>query len=570
MGGGASLRSRYSADRSGRGYDRLRLRTHRRSSGLELAVPVERPGTPRHPGQEGVRQAAVRRRRHAQDHGDPVRGQQQLVRGVRVLVAAAVWTHEREADEWRPREVGGGRASARDGAPQRAPRQLPGAEEGECRDPREAAGRGAGAQGEADRARGCPVEAGVRGRDHRAARDDGDRAARGPHPSREEHPLGSGRRARRYVQVVRRAAPALQGREGHRRQGRGHRVLSHRRALEPHVVRAQVPARRQEGAQLRRLVDRVGEPRGSADREGSGMKAAVEGGRRRKRAVEARTPEPALWGLVGNTPLIPVPPATALDRPLPSVFLKAEWLNPGGSVKDRAALFILRDGIARGQLPRKRLLDASSGNTAIAYAMLGAAVVFTDPLDGSDGAIRKARELAAARPEHYWYADQYNHPANARAHYVTTAEEIWRQTDGRITHFVAGLGTTDTMMGTGRRLKELNPEIELVAVQPDGPFHGLEGLKHLDTAIVPGIFDPAVPDRMEFVATEEADDAVRRLAREAGLFVGWSTGAAVLAAERVLSDRPTVRPSDAVVVVIAPDSGTRYLSEHRRLAGDSV
>ena len=327
------------------------------------------------------------------------------------------------------------------------------------------------------------------------------------------------------------------------------------------------------------------------------MKAAVEGGRRRKRAVEARTPEPALWGLVGNTPLIPVPPATALDRPLPSVFLKAAWLNPGGSVKDRAALFILRDGIARGQLPRKRLLDASSGNTAIAYAMLGAAagigvtacvpanasaerkallevygaeVVFTDPLDGSDGAIRKARELAAARPEHYWYADQYNHPANARAHYVTTAEEIWRQTDGRITHFVAGLGTTGTMMGTGRRLKELNPEIELVAVQPDGPFHGLEGLKHLDTAIVPGIFDPAVPDRMEFVATEEADDAVRRLAREAGLFVGWSTGAAVLAAERVLSDRPTVRPSDAVVVVIAPDSGTRYLSEHRRLAGDSV
>src|SRR2546428_5444604 len=213
--------------------------------------------------------------------------------------------------------------------------------------------------------------------------------------------------------------------------------------------------------------------------------------------------EPTLWELVGNTPLIPVP---SFHRSTVQLLLKAEWLNPGGSVKDRAALFILRDGIARGELPGKRLLDASSGNTAIAYAMLGAAagvgvtvcvpanasverkvllerygaeVVFTDPLDGADGAIREARELAARQPERYWYADQYGHPPDPRAHYVTTAEEIWRQTDGRITHFVAGLGTTGTMMGTGRRLKELNPRIELVAVQPDGPFHGLEGLKHL-------------------------------------------------------------------------------------------
>jgi len=242
-------------------------------------------------------------------------------------------------------------------------------------------------------------------------------------------------------------------------------------------------------------------------------------------------------------------------------------------------------------LPGKRLLDASSGNTAIAYAMLGAAagvgvtvcvpanasverkvllerygaeVVFTDPLDGADGAIREARELAARQPERYWYADQYGHPANPRAHYVTTAEEIWRQTAGRITHFVAGLGTTGTMMGTGRRLKELNPRIELVAVQPDGPFHGLEGLKHLATAIVPRINDPGVPDRTEFVTTEEAEDVVRRLAQDAGLLLGWSAGAAVVAAARLLSDRPTVRPSDAVVVVIAPDSGTRYLSEQRR------
>ena len=326
------------------------------------------------------------------------------------------------------------------------------------------------------------------------------------------------------------------------------------------------------------------------------MKTAVAGGRGRKRAVEARSAEPALWGLVGNTPLIPLPSSTALDRPRPSVFLKAEWLNPGGSVKDRAALFILRDGIARGVLPGKRLLDASSGNTAIAYAMLGAArgigvtvcvpanasaerkalleafgaeVVFTDSLEGSDGAIRAARELAARRPDDFWYADQYNHPANPRAHYVTTAEELWRQTEGRITHFVAGLGTTGTMVGTGRRLKELNAAIELVAVQPDEPFHGLEGLKHLDTAIVPGIYDPTIPDRTEFVATEQADRMVHRLARETGLFVGWSTGAALVAAERVAAalDR---RGPPAIIVVIAPDSGLRYLSERRRLAGEAA
>ena len=305
--------------------------------------------------------------------------------------------------------------------------------------------------------------------------------------------------------------------------------------------------------------------------------------------------EPALWSLVGHTPLIPVPPVRPSARP--PLYLKCEWLNPGGSVKDRPALYILRDGLARGELPAKRVLDASSGNTAIAYAMLGAAagigvtmcvpanasaerkalletygaeVIFTDPLDGSDGAIRAARELAAEQPDRYWYADQYNHPANARAHYHTTAEEIWRQTAGRITHLVAGLGTTGTLMGTGRRLKELKPAIELVAVQPDGPFHGLEGLKHLATAIVPGIYDPALPTRTEFVATEDAEDAVRRLAKQAGLLVGWSSGAAIVAAERVLSAHPPARPSEAVVVVIAPDSGQRYLSEYRRMAGEAT
>jgi len=323
---------------------------------------------------------------------------------------------------------------------------------------------------------------------------------------------------------------------------------------------------------------------------------SVEVGEGRWRTVEVARDEPPLWGLVGNTPLIPFKTSTNLHRPSPSLFLKAEWFNPGGSVKDRPALFILRDGLARGELPGKRLLDSSSGNTAIAYAMLGAAagigvtmcvpanasaerkalleaygaeVVFTDPLDGSDGAIRRARQLAAAHPERYWYADQYNHPANPRAHALTTAEEIWRQTGGRITHLVAGLGTTGTLMGTGRRLRELNPAVELIAVQPDGPFHGLEGLKHLASAIVPGIYDPVVPSRTEFVATEEAEDAVRRLAREAGLFVGWSTGAAIVAAERLFTalHRPPP-PSTAVIVVLAPDSGDRYVSEQGRLAGE--
>lgn len=298
--------------------------------------------------------------------------------------------------------------------------------------------------------------------------------------------------------------------------------------------------------------------------------------------VKARSgPEPALWTLVGNTPLIPLAPFPRSNGP--TFFLKAEWLNPGGSVKDRAALGILRDGVARGELPGKRLLDASSGNTAVAYAMLGAAagigvtvcvpanasferralleaygaeVVFTDPLDGTDGAIREARRLAAAEPARYWYGDQYSHEANPRAHYLTTGEEIWRQSAGRITHLVAGLGTTGTLMGAGRRLRERHPAVRLVAVQPDGPFHGIEGLKHLETAMVPAVYDAGVPDRHEFVATEEAEATVRLLARGAGLFVGWSTGAAVVAARRI------VEP-DAYVVVVAPDGGQRYLSERR-------
>ena len=287
------------------------------------------------------------------------------------------------------------------------------------------------------------------------------------------------------------------------------------------------------------------------------------------------TQEPAVWGLVGNTPLIPL-------RGPGRLFLKAEWVNPSGSVKDRAAREILRAGIRAGELPGRRLLDASSGNTAVGYAMLGAAagigvtvcvpsnasaerrglltafgaeLVETDPLEGSDGAIRRARELAARWPDRYWYADQYGHAANPRAHYLTTGPEIWRGTGAAVTHVVAGVGTSGTLMGTGRFLKEKRPHIRAVAVEPDGPFHGLEGLKHMDTAMVPPIYDRALIDETVHVSTEDAEAEVRALAREEGLFVGWSTGAAVFAARRLLER------GAALVVVIAPDGGQRYLSE---------
>jgi len=278
------------------------------------------------------------------------------------------------------------------------------------------------------------------------------------------------------------------------------------------------------------------------------------------------------------------------SRPL--LLLKAEWLNPGGSVKDRPAREILRAGIAGGALPARRLLDASSGNTAVAYAMLGAAaglgvtvcvpanasterrdllrmyqaeLIQTDPLEGSDGAIRRARELAAAEPDRYWYADQYSHPANPEAHYLTTGPEIWRDTKGTVTHVVAGVGTSGTLMGAGKFLKERRPDLRLVAVEPDSPFHGLEGLKHMGTAIVPAIYDPSAIDETVFVGTEEAELRVRALAREQGLFVGWSTGAALVAAERLRSREDGEQDERPVVVVIAPDGGTRYLSEARRL-----
>jgi cysteine synthase B len=296
--------------------------------------------------------------------------------------------------------------------------------------------------------------------------------------------------------------------------------------------------------------------------------------------------EPDLWGGVGNTPLFALPSQSGTAQ----IHLKAEWLNPGGSVKDRAARAILRDGLCRGELPGKRLLDASSGNTGIAYAMLGSAagigvticlpgnasperralleiygaeVILTDRLEGTDGAMERCREMVADAPDLYYYADQYGNPANARAHWETTGPEIWAQTGGRLTHFVAAMGTTGTMMGTGRFLKEKNPGIRLVGVQPDSPFHGLEGLKHLTTTPhPPALYDPSLPDSVAEIATETADRTARWLAREAGYLVGWSAGAAVAAALDIARKEP-----DAFVVAIGCDTGARYLSDPHRWSG---
>lgn len=292
----------------------------------------------------------------------------------------------------------------------------------------------------------------------------------------------------------------------------------------------------------------------------------------------------SLAALVGNTPLIRL---RCLAAHLPAqveVYAKAEWFNPGGSVKDRPALAILQAAEAAGLLAGgKILLDATSGNMGIAYATLcatrglrlrlvipgsasperlavlralGADLAISDPVEGSDGAITLARRIAAQSPDLYYYADQYNNHANWQAHYQTTGPEIIAQTDGRVTHFVAGLGTSGTMMGVGRRLKEYNPQVRLVAVQPDAPFHGLEGLKHMASALVPGIYDPSLVDEHVAVTTEEAHAMTRRLAHEEGLFVGVSSGAAAAAALRVAAGL-----NEGVVVTVFPDSGLKYLSE---------
>jgi len=264
---------------------------------------------------------------------------------------------------------------------------------------------------------------------------------------------------------------------------------------------------------------------------------------------------------------------------------KAEWANPSGSVKDRPAARIIEEAEQSGELrPGKVILDATSGNTGIAYAMIGAArgyrvtlcipananserkkvlqaysaeLVFTDPMEGADGAVAQARRIHAADPSRYFYANQYDNPANWWAHYDTTGPEIVHQTEGRITHFVAGIGTSGTFVGTGRRLREHNRNIRLIAVQPDAPLHGLEGLKHLASASVPGIYDPSLADEVITISTEEAHATTRRLAREEGLLVGVSSGANVAAALRVGE-----RIAEGIVVTILCDGGLRYLSEH--------
>ena len=292
----------------------------------------------------------------------------------------------------------------------------------------------------------------------------------------------------------------------------------------------------------------------------------------------------SLEAVVGNTPLVRLRHVTDKVSRSVEVYGKVEWTNPGGSVKDRPALYIIREAEWSGALtPDKVLLDATSGNMGIAYATYGAArgykvklvvpanasperigilrtlgaeIVLSDPTEGSDGAILEARRIAAGDPERYFYADQYNNPANWQAHYFTTGPEIIEQTDGQVTHFVAGLGTSGTMMGVGRRLKEYHPAIHLTAMQPDAPFHGLEGLKHMPTAIVPGIYHPEVHDDLVTVGTEEAHAMARKLAREEGLFVGVSSAAAAAAALKVAETL-----DEGVVVTLFPDSGHKYLSE---------
>lgn len=285
---------------------------------------------------------------------------------------------------------------------------------------------------------------------------------------------------------------------------------------------------------------------------------------------------------VGNTPLLRI---RLFEREFPGaeVYAKAEWFNPGGSVKDRAALAMLRDGEARGLLtPEKTVIDSTSGNTGIAYAMLGSALgyrvklvipanaseerkqliaaygaetVYSDPGEGSDGAIILCRQLIEAEPDRYFYPDQYSNPANPAAHYNGTGREILEQTAGRVTHFIAGLGTTGTFVGTTRRLKEHDPSIRCIAVQPDDAFHGLEGLKHLPTAMVPRIWDAGLPDELWDCPTEPAYDLARSVARTEGLLVGHSSGAALWGVRRLLEDI-----GEGVIVTVFPDGGDRYLS----------
>ncbi|AHY47424.1 cysKM: cysteine synthase [Rubrobacter radiotolerans] len=288
--------------------------------------------------------------------------------------------------------------------------------------------------------------------------------------------------------------------------------------------------------------------------------------------------------LVGNTPLLEL---SRISEEVPGVRLlgKAEMKNPGGSVKDRPAMWMIRDGERTGRLTKdKTILDATSGNTGIAYAWIGAALgyrvklcmpknasperkkilaaygvdfVLTDPGEGSDGAIREARRLYAEDPERYFYPDQYSNPANPRSHYESTAPEIWEQTDGEITHFVAGLGTSGTFVGTATRLKEYNPDIKVISFEPDSPFHGLEGMKHMESAIVPEIYDPTIADENRVAATEDAYEMVKRVAKEEGILIGISAGAAVATSLQVAREI-----GEGTIVTVLCDGADKYLSEN--------
>lgn len=288
--------------------------------------------------------------------------------------------------------------------------------------------------------------------------------------------------------------------------------------------------------------------------------------------------------LIGNTPIISLGRIAEDINPNVKIFAKAEWFNPGGSVKDRPAYQMILDGIDSGELTKdKIIMDSSSGNTAIAYAMIGAALgyrvelvtplninterkkvlsaygartIFSDPLEGSDGAIRLARRLKQENPDKYFMPDQYNNPSNPKAHYLTTATEIIEQTNGKVTHFFAGLGTSGTLMGTGKGLKEFNKDIKIIAIQPAEALHGLEGLKHMSTSIVPGIYDDMFPDENMFVTTEDSYNMMKKLMDREGVFVGHSCGAAVHAAVEYAR-----KLDEGVLVTILPDSGFRYLSD---------
>jgi len=290
----------------------------------------------------------------------------------------------------------------------------------------------------------------------------------------------------------------------------------------------------------------------------------------------------SLFAQVGNTPLLPLRRMTFGLPAEVAIWGKAEWLNPAGSVKDRPASGIMRAALQDGQLGAgQTLLDSTSGNMGIAYATFGAALgipvrlaipgsagparlailralgaelIVTDPMEGSDGARLVASQVALADPAEYYYADQYSNPANWQAHYETTGPELLAQTQGRLTHFVSGLGTTGTLTGVGRYLRQFAPDARLIAVQPDGPMHGLEGLKHLPTGHVPSLYDPSLPDEVMSVSTEEAYQMARRLARQEGLLVGLSSAAATVAALRVARQERS-----AMIVVLFPDSGIKYL-----------